>query len=309
MGQIVVYGDILFAVNFMMDFLLLWATAKFGKYRTNGIRLCAASFVGAIYGVGMLIPEWTGAYGIYYKLSFPFLLLFIAFGALSVRRFAQCVAYFYVIGFAMGGAALGGSALWDRHIPVMAGAGGVSGISAMVLIFAGLVAVGLGFFGIRYVRKNWRRESFLVPIDVMLKGKRSRLTVLLDTGNELQEPLSKLPVLVLEYHTIVNLLPGHMRVLFDKYLSGDVTQIFTECRDQEWMRRLKLIPFQSIGKQHGMLLGFQPDKIVIHGKENIQTKDVIIAISNYSLGRRGYEGIANTDLLAIEESLREVVSL
>ncbi|MCI8336804.1 MAG: sigma-E processing peptidase SpoIIGA [Peptococcaceae bacterium] len=309
MNHIVVYGDVLFLVNFLMDFLLLWATARFGKYATSWGRLSAAAFIGAIYGVGMLIPEWTGAYHIYYKLSFPFLLLLVAFGPMGVKRLCQCVTYFYVIGFAMGGAALGGSTLLRRHVPVMAGGGGVMSFSGAVLIFAAVVAIGLGMVGIRYVRKNWRRQNFLAPVDIYLQGKRARLTVLLDTGNELQEPLTKSPVLVLEYGVIVKLLPLHMQALLEQYLSADVTEILTACKDREWMKRLKLIPFQSLGKQHGMLLGFQPDKVVIHSKEDVVTKDVMIAISPYSLGNRGYQGIANTDILAMEDCLREVVSL
>ena len=309
MNHIVVYGDVLFLVNFLMDFLLLWATARFGKYATSFVRLCAAAFIGAIYGVGMVIPEWTGAYQIYYKLSFPLLLLLVAFGPMGMKRLTQCIAYFYVIGFAMGGAALGGSALLERHIPVMAGAGALTGISGAVLNFAAVVAVGLGIVGIRYVRKNWHRQNFLAPVDVYLKGKRVRLTALLDTGNELQDPLTKAPVLVLEYGVIAKLLPVHMQALIEQYIGTDVTEILTACKDREWMKRLKLIPFQSLGKQHGMLLGLQPDRIIIHSKEDVVTKDVIIAISPYSLGNRGYQGIANTDILVMEDSLREVVSL
>ncbi len=309
MQQIVVYGDVLFLVNFVMDFLLLWTTARFGKYSTNLMRLCAAAFIGAIYGVGLLIPDWAGAYLIYYKLSFPLLLLLVAFGPMGWKRLLQCVTYFYVIGFAMGGAALGGSILLERHIPVMAGAGALTGLPWGVLIFAAVCGIGLGFMGIRYVRKNWHRQNFLAPVDIYLNSKRARLTVLLDTGNELQEPLTKSPVMVLEYRVIKNLLPFHMQALVEQYIGSDVTEILTACKDREWMKRLKLIPFQSLGKQHGMLLGFQPDKIVIHGKDQVVTGDVMIAVSPYSLGNRGYQGIANTDILAMEDSLREVVSL
>ena len=309
MQQIVIYGDVLFCINFVMDFLLLWATAKFGKYATTFSRLCAAAFVGAIYGVGMLIPAWNSAYHIYYKLLFPVLLFGIAFGPLRLKRLVQGVVYFYGIGFAMGGAALGGSALWQQHVPVMTGGSWWSSLPIGVLVFAGLVALGLGFCGIRYVKRNWHRQNFLIPADIILNGKKGKLTVLLDTGNELREPLSKTPVLVVEYHTVRHLFPAHICFLLDKYLAEDVTKIFTECKDGIWTRRMKLIPFQSIGREHGMLLGIQPDQVVLYGKETVQTKDVIVAISNYSLGKRGYQGIANTDILAIEDSLREVMSL
>ena len=66
----VVYGDVLFIINFSMDFLSLYVTAKFIHLRLRLVPAIAAAAIGAVYGVSL--PEfWTEkrAYIIFYKRS------------------------------------------------------------------------------------------------------------------------------------------------------------------------------------------------------------------------------------------------
>ena len=54
------------------------------------------------------------------------------------------------------------------------------------------------------------------------------------------------------------------------------------------MPRLKVIPFSSLGKQNGMLLGMKAEEVVIKNEEENKTKEnVIIGIYNKSLTKRG----------------------
>ena len=45
----------------------------------------------------------------------------------------------------------------------------------------------------------------------------------------------------------------------------------------DYISRFRLIPFSSLGKQNGMLVGFKPDKVLIKFDENeIEKKNVIV---------------------------------
>ena len=65
------------------------------------------------------------------------------------------------------------------------------------------------------------------------------------------------------------------------------------------MSKLKFIPFSSLGKQNGMLLGIKPDYIkVISNETETVNKNVIIGIYNKSLTKRGeYRALVGIDLI------------
>ena len=65
------------------------------------------------------------------------------------------------------------------------------------------------------------------------------------------------------------------------------------------MSKLKFIPFSSLGKQNGMLLGIKPDYIkVISNETETVNENVIIGIYNKSLTKRGeYRALVGIDLI------------
>lgn len=68
------------------------------------------------------------------------------------------------------------------------------------------------------------------------------------------------------------------------------------------MAKLKLIPFSSLGKQNGMLIGIKPEFVLIKKEEEeFKKENIIIGIYNKSLTKRG-EYRALVGLPLIEES-------
>lgn len=67
----------------------------------------------------------------------------------------------------------------------------------------------------------------------------------------------------------------------------------------EYMSKLKFIPFSSLGKQNGMLLGIKPDYIkVISNETETVNENVIIGIYNKSLTKRGeYRALIGIELI------------
>ena len=65
------------------------------------------------------------------------------------------------------------------------------------------------------------------------------------------------------------------------------------------MSKLKFIPFSSLGKQNGMLLGIKPEYIkVISNETETVNENVIIGIYNKSLTKRGeYRALVGIDLI------------
>ena len=68
-----------------------------------------------------------------------------------------------------------------------------------------------------------------------------------------------------------------------------MTLIFSKNETREkYITKLKFIPYSSIGKANGMLLGIKADKLVIRNEqETKQIEKIILAIYNKSLTKRG----------------------
>ena len=59
--KITVYADVLFAVNFIINIILISITAMIGHQRSGGLRRAAAAAAGAVYAVFMFMPKFEFA--------------------------------------------------------------------------------------------------------------------------------------------------------------------------------------------------------------------------------------------------------
>ena len=114
----------------------------------------------------------------------------------------------------------------------------------------------------------------------------------------LKEPISGLPVIVIESTTLYELIPKEILENLDEILGGDFEKIPENIRNT-YISKLKWIPYSSLGKQNGMLVGIKADKVIIEKDDQfIEHNNVIIGIYNKSLTKRGeYRGLIGVELL------------
>lgn len=107
------------------------------------------------------------------------------------------------------------------------------------------------------------------------QGRKLTLKALLDTGNGLREPISGRPVSIIE------------RDVYD-----------TLCH-QTIQERYRVIPYHSIGKEHGILQGTEVDELIIWREDEpyVQKKAVIALYEGKLSGNGSYQMILHTGLL------------
>ena len=133
-------------------------------------------------------------------------------------------------------------------------------------------------------------------IKLKLNGKEIVLNTMVDTGNMLKEPISGIPVIVVEHTKLYNVIPKEILNNIEAILGGDFNKI-PENIKKEYMSKLKLIPFASLGKQNGMLLGIKAEEIEILEEPTNQKKEAIVGIYNKSLTKRGeYDALMGIEL-------------
>ena len=84
----------------------------------------------------------------------------------------------------------------------------------------------------------------------------------------------------------------------EKILGGELEN-FSEDIKKEYISKLKVIPFSSLGKQNGMLLGIKADEVNIENEEeNITKENVIVGIYDKALTKKGeYRALIGMNLL------------
>ncbi|MGE4284240.1 MAG: sigma-E processing peptidase SpoIIGA [Clostridia bacterium] len=285
----VVYVDVLFIVNLLINYALLWTTGKMSKQKISTVRLLTGAAVGAIYAVIMFFPAFKIYYTMMAKVVFSMLLIAIAFNIEKVRVFFRVLATFYAVSFTFGGAALG--LFYFTNVGAFAGALLSNGIIYFnlpwkTLIISSMIAYIIIRITWRVLQKNLHKENMLIPLQIMFDNKSICVDALIDTGNSLHDPISNFPVVIVEFQAVKELLPSEIQNIFNEYGDNDLNVISKVMSESIWISRFRLIPFSSLGKENGMLIGFKPDEIeIVEDGRKKDLKDIIIGIYNKRLSR------------------------
>ena len=121
----------------------------------------------------------------------------------------------------------------------------------------------------------------------MLNNKKINTKALIDTGNMLKEPITNTPVVVVEKILLYKCIPKEILNNINQIIGGDLEKIPQQIQSQ-YISKLKLIPFSSLGKQNGMLLGIKVQQIkIIKESEEITKENIIVGIYQQSLTKNG----------------------
>ncbi|ACV61951.1 sigma-E processing peptidase SpoIIGA [Desulfofarcimen acetoxidans DSM 771] len=263
MPAYVVYLDQVMLGNLVMNYAILWSTARFGRINIAKWRLFAGAGLGSLYTLALFLPRWNSLLTVSCKFTVSVLMVFIAFAPLRLKRFFQVLAYFYLSSFILGGVVLGcmyflrsGNSFFNSGLGSPSKEYFGYGI-ALALVVAWIM--GKIF---ELARKKAFQDTCKASLLVRLWGSSVELEALVDTGNSLTDPLSQHPVIIVEYKAIKELLPPPIQNLFDKDNLSDFALLHDTLSGNKWSERFRLIPFQSLGRSDGLLLGFRPDEII-----------------------------------------------
>lgn len=274
-----VYADVTFLINLLMDLVILWTTAKLAGLRIVYQRIIMASLLGAIYAVGYLFPHLACWYQLPIKIIFSCILIILAFWPSDWGDFKKAFLYFYGVSFAVAGAVMGCSYLFK-------GGGAVFNFSYTWLLGGVLCAFCLGKWGERFIMEKVVPGVMRFPVRLFFDGVCCQGEGFLDTGNNLHDPLTCRPVIVVEYGLLRDCLPEDVRGVLDSV--GDGTDYLEAMTATSWAHRLRVIPFTSIGKKHGLLPGLRCDDVVINtGHEPVSHRNIVVGIYRDKLSPEG----------------------
>ena len=84
-----VYIDVLFAVNLLINYILLHAAGMLGKLKRNRLRMALGAFIGACYAVLIFFPDFSVLYTTICKLLISMVILAAAFPFYSLKSYIK----------------------------------------------------------------------------------------------------------------------------------------------------------------------------------------------------------------------------
>lgn len=299
-----IYLDIVILENIVINYLILLVTAKFSKNMTSNLRLLLGSLLGAAYLVVMiLLPDMKVYTTVLSKFLLSIAIVAVTFHFNRINIFLKSLAIFYAVTFLFAGA---GFALmfFNRDWGIIRNGVLMTPMSflntkwsELLLAFAVTLIILRTVWDV--IQNKFLREKLLVRLCITFDKKAKELFALVDTGNSLHDPLTNLPVVVVEFSAIKDLLPQDIRNIFEENSDNDLNIVTTAISGSDWFSRFRLIPFSSLGKENGMLIGFRPDYIEIGSEsEKKGVHDVIVGIYNRALSRNEqYRALMNPELM------------
>ncbi len=297
-----IYLDVLFLENVVINYLILWITMKFSRSRVSSYRLLAGALIGALYVVALvLFPERQFYYTTVSKIALSFLIVAVTFTPARAAAFMKTLVIFYIATFIFAGAAFAflymdksGGFVEDGIIYVYWQS------KLNLVVFSALAAIIILKVFWDVIQVKLSKERLLVQLKIIFDNLTADLAALVDTGNSLRDPITNMPVVVVEFAAIKSILPSEIKEIFEKSLESDLGQVTSIVSRSSWYSRFRLIPFSSLGKENGVLIGFKPDYIEIEdNSEKRGIYNVIIGIYNRNLSRdESYAALLSPDVVA-----------
>lgn len=296
-----IYLDVLVLENIVMNYLILLMTAKFSKNKTSHLRLFLAALVGAIYVAFLVVyPTLDVYYTTITKIAISFAIVAIAFSFQRFSAFFKTMVMFYISTFIFAGAGFAflyfnqsGGFIRDGFFYVYWN----SKWTVMVLCVATVGIIVKIFW--EMIQSRLVKDRLLLPLKIAFENGIINLSALVDTGNALFDPLTHSPVVVVEFNAIKSILPEEIQNIFEESKEDDLVRVTKIVSNSRWFSRFRIIPFTSLGKENGILIGFKPDYIEIGDKnERKGVTDVIVGIYNRALSKgENYNALLSPDLV------------
>ena len=289
-----IYVDVVLIENLIMNYIILFATGLILKIKIKHIRLILGSLLGAIYS----IVAYTGFLKLYssfiLKIILSVIIVYIAYNPQSVKKLSKELLFFYLTSFVFGGAAFALIYIVKPQDILMKNGLFLGTYPLKTVILAAIVAFIVIITAFTIIKSKMTKKDLIYKIEVKLNGKEIQTEALVDTGNMLKEPITNTPVVVIEHTLLYDIIPKEILNHLEDIIGGDFEKIPEEIRNK-YISKLKLIPFSSLGKQNGMLIGIKPEYLKIIKKEEIDEEqeekmeitNVILGIYDKSLTKKG----------------------
>lgn len=297
------YADVIIIENLCINLCILIVTSKILKKEIHLYRLIISSAIGGIYAI---ITYMNIINNLFVKIIVSILMIRIAFKKQNIKDYIYELLIFYLVTFVFGGVVF--FILFNsKESKIIIKNGVFIGINSIKVIVLGIfIGVILLTNMLKKIRKMLNTKKYYGRARIKILNKEINVNIMLDTGNLLQDPISKIPVMIIEKDKLKGIIPDNILKMV-KENGGDFN---FENISNEYISRIKLIPFSSVGKDKGVLIGIKADQLIIEiNYKKYITKDIILGIYNNKFhGKEVYSALLGIEVLERSKIVNEYIA-
>lgn len=276
----IIYADVYMLENLVVNYFIFLITAYITRTNVSSFKILFTSILASLYSLLQFYPPMQFLYSIFGKIIVSALLVYLTFWPKRFFIFLRQLLSFYLVTIMFGGMVFFLYYITKNNFVV----------DVQVKLKNVLIALGCSLivFKLSYelILKKMYKESLIRYIKFKINDTEYNCTAYVDTGNNLKEPFSGRPVVIVERN-----------LLKEKGSQADISAQNLEELQKQLGNRIILIPYNSIGQEHGVLIGVIPDEFYISENNSTWTKkDVAIALYDNKISSR-YSALLGPDLI------------
>ena len=135
------------------------------------------------------------------------------------------------------------------------------------------------------IKNKHSKKKKVCDIKFAIDGNEKQVKALIDSGNFLKEPITGVPVVVVETMYMFGLVPKEILENIENIITGNLEVLNDSTR---FLSKFRVIPFNSLGKENGLLLGIKADYLQVIENEEYEHKkieNVIIGLYDKTLSK------------------------
>lgn len=257
----IVYLDVIWALNLLFDTLLLYLTAIFLKRKVRLWRLLSGGFIGSLIILLSFTPIHAFSNHPITKLLFSVLMILATFGYKRLVFFIKALMTLYVSTFLIGGALIGAHYFLQTESILLAGLKGFGDPISWLFVFIGFpIAWHFSKKNVEGMEMTKIQFDQIVSVNLTINSEAYTFKGLVDSGNQVYDPLTRLPVMFISIKNQMEVMSEpikRMAANTETLLMGE------EELPSEWQNKLRIIPFRVVGQEHQLIMAVKPDSILI----------------------------------------------
>ncbi|MBE6951871.1 MAG: sigma-E processing peptidase SpoIIGA [Ruminococcaceae bacterium] len=254
----ILYADILFFFNAVVDYLLLLLSARAAGAPLRRKRFALGAALGGLYAVMIFAPGFSFLNRGRYKVLSAVLMLLTAYGA--TKAAIKQSAIFFALTCALGGGVMAIGMMDGASMSL--GRGVVYSIpDVKIILLSGTGCYAVMSLILPKLCRHTAAGGELCSVRLGLMGRSVVLTALWDTGNTLNDPVTGQGVPVAEGEAILPMFPAEYRPKLGDL--RDPVPALERLNREEWAGRFRILPYRAVGVERGFLLAVKLDWIAV----------------------------------------------
>lgn len=260
--------DILLLENLIIDSFLLNIVSQILKMRVKIKRIIFSSVFGCVYLTIVLFFGYTFISNLFFKILAAFIMICIAFGKKSFLFLIKCTLIFLLVSMMLAGICV----FFESEQFEISATYNFNNFSYKYLIVSTMLAYLILYRIFIYINDRKAVNELIYNIEIITKDFKKNIKAFLDTGNELREPVTNLPVILVQKDALT----------------------FEAINNYDYFN----VPFNTINGNIGNLKAFKPDNINIFIDGQKINIEAVVALCDNKLSKLGdYEALLSRGII------------